>query len=55
MVRIIVWTEQADQDMEQIFAYWSSMSENSARLQTQRIFKKNRLDHALPAYRSHRS
>jgi len=23
MVRIIVWTEQADHDMEQIVAYWS--------------------------------
>jgi len=26
--------------MEQIVAYWSSMSENSAGLQTQRIFEK---------------
>ena len=40
MVRIIVWTEQADHDMDQIVAYWSSISENSVRLQTQRIFEK---------------
>jgi plasmid stabilization system protein ParE len=25
MVRIIVWTEQADSDMEQIVAYWSPL------------------------------
>ncbi|MDO8367420.1 MAG: type II toxin-antitoxin system RelE/ParE family toxin [Saprospiraceae bacterium] len=40
MVRVIVWTKQADDDMEQIVDYWSSISENSVRLQTQRIFEK---------------
>ncbi|HRI58473.1 MAG TPA: type II toxin-antitoxin system RelE/ParE family toxin [Saprospiraceae bacterium] len=34
----IVWTDKADEDMEQIIDYWASISENSARLQIKRFF-----------------
>ncbi len=36
----IVWTDKADEDMEQIIDYWAAISENNARLQIKRIFDK---------------
>lgn len=44
----IVWTEKADEDMEQIIDYWASISENSARLQIKRIFDKVEILETFP-------
>lgn len=48
MVSVIVWTDKADEDLEQITAYWSSISIHSARLQAQRIFEKIDIIQAFP-------
>ncbi len=44
----IVWTEKADEDMEQIINYWAAISENSARLQIKRIFDKVEILETFP-------
>ena len=48
MDRLINWTGRAEDDMEQLIAYWSTISANSARLQIQRIFDKIDLIYAFP-------
>jgi len=37
MVIVVVWTDKAGEDLDQIISYWSSISTNSVRLQVQRL------------------
>lgn len=45
---VIVWTEKADNDIEQIIDYWAAISENAARLQIKRIFDKVEILETFP-------
>lgn len=45
---VITWTEKAKEDLANLVEFWSNVSENSAKLQIQRIFDKVQLIAAFP-------
>ena len=44
----ITWSDKAKEDLAQLIEFWSAVSENSAKLQVQRIFDRIQLVESFP-------
>lgn len=44
----ITWTAKAKEDLSQLIEFWTAVSENTAKLQVQRIFDKIQLIATFP-------